>query len=450
LNATRSAGAGHERLAAVLGLLLVLALVDPPAQLVASRVDADRLGLVPAHLDAAETRVVERLGRHEDERGGIAARRQRDLPLGPELHQVVPPRLLQPREEQIGAAEQEHLGHRRIALGERGQVLVDDGLEEARDDLLDGHAGLHQGIGVRLGEDPALAAHLVEALAVVRHVRQPPARHLQLARRLLHEGARAAAACRLHEDLLGLGHVRPRRSRARGGEEDGLHVLAADLGDEAHVGVQLLHARRDGDDLLDQLAAGERRQEPRARAGEEDAIMPGDDTALALHPLEELEHLLGLAGIVPLVVLPGDAAVLHDHRLHGGGADVHPDQLHQARPPPASGPGRDVQHEVGRDTRDTGGGTRYVAPFISGWASRWARSGVPQAVVRAAVDPLHGAPRAELEPRGPSRCRSSPRSAAGPGAAGSPSTRDARRIDLRALGLEPAVDIVVGVALDGL
>ena len=78
---------------------------------------------------------------------------------------MVPPGLLQPREEQVRAAEQQHLGHRRIALGERGQVLVDDRLEEARDDLLDGHAGLHQGVGVGLGEDPALAADLVEALA---------------------------------------------------------------------------------------------------------------------------------------------------------------------------------------------------------------------------------------------------------------------------------------------
>src|SRR5256885_3144352 len=54
------------------------------------------------------------------------------------------PRLLQLLEEEIGAAEQQHLGRRRVALGQRGQVLVDDSLEQAGDDLLDRHPGLHQ------------------------------------------------------------------------------------------------------------------------------------------------------------------------------------------------------------------------------------------------------------------------------------------------------------------
>src|SRR5207249_10424427 len=43
------------------------------------------------------------------------------------------------------------------------------GLEEARDDLLDQHAGLDQRVGVGLGENAALAADLVQAHARVHH-----------------------------------------------------------------------------------------------------------------------------------------------------------------------------------------------------------------------------------------------------------------------------------------
>ena len=38
---------------------------------------------------------------------------------------------------------------------------------------------------------------------------------------------------------------------------------------------------------------------------------PARDLRLLLHAAEELEHLLGLAGVVALVVLPDDLAVLH-------------------------------------------------------------------------------------------------------------------------------------------
>src|SRR5256886_13303029 len=93
------------------------------------RSDAD-LGLLSlADLHAAEARVVERLGGDVDERGRLATIRQLDLALRPQLREGMAPRLLQPLEEEVRAAEQQHLGQRRVALGERREILVDDGLE---------------------------------------------------------------------------------------------------------------------------------------------------------------------------------------------------------------------------------------------------------------------------------------------------------------------------------
>jgi hypothetical protein len=168
----------------------------------------------------------------------------------------------------------------------------------------------------------------VEAHARVGHGGELLARHLELARGLLDERAGAAAARRLHVDLLGLAGVAGAVPGGR--EEDGLHVLAPDLGDEAHVRVEALHARRHRHHLLDGLGAHQRRDEPGARAGEEDPVAPGREAGLRLHAVEELEDLLGLPRPVALVVLPARAAVLDHHRLDGGGPDVDADELHAA------------------------------------------------------------------------------------------------------------------------
>ena len=57
---------------------------------------------------------------------------------------------------------------------------------------------------------------------------------------------------------------------------------------------------------------------------------PGREAGLGLHALEELEHLLGLAGVVPLVVAPDDAVAVDQRRLDGGRADVEARDLHDA------------------------------------------------------------------------------------------------------------------------
>ena len=68
-----------------------------------------------------------------------------------------------------------------------------------------------------------------------------------------------------------------------------------------------LDARGDGDDLLDVLAPDQGRDEAGARAREEDPVDARRQAGLGLHAPEEVEHLLGLARVVPLVVAPGDA-----------------------------------------------------------------------------------------------------------------------------------------------
>src|SRR5262249_54474551 len=77
-------------------------------------------------------------------------------------------------------------------------------------------------------------------------------------------------------------------------------------------------------------------------AGEEDAVLPGREGGLALHAAEELHDLLGLARVVPLVVLPEHAPVFHHHGLDRGGADVDADDPHAGRgltwPPRRCGP----------------------------------------------------------------------------------------------------------------
>src|SRR3989454_155936 len=145
------------------------------------------------------------------------------------------------------------------------------------------------------GSRPARSAYLRCAPSLARGRRR--AGRVELARSLRDDGAGPAAACRLHVDLLGF-------PGAGGGEEDRLHILAVDLGDEAHVGMQALDARRHRDVLLDQLAAHERCEEPGPGPGEEDAIATGRESRLRFHPAEELDDLLGLAGVVALVVLP--------------------------------------------------------------------------------------------------------------------------------------------------
>src|SRR5207247_1553371 len=201
--------------------------------------------------------------------------------------------------------------------------LVSTDLDAAKAGVVErlgGHDDERRGIAVGRQRDLALFPQLREAVAP----RLLQAGQEELARRLLDERAGAAAARRLHEDLL-----RPAGRVRR--QEDRLHVLAADLGDEAHVGVQTLDASGHRDDLLDELAANQRSQAAGARAREEDAVARRK-AGFRLHPTEELQHLLALSGVVALVVLPERLAVLDEDGLARGRADVDPGELHDVRP----------------------------------------------------------------------------------------------------------------------
>ena len=74
-----------------------------------------------------------------------------------------------PLKNKIRAAQQQHFRGRRVPARQRGQILVDDGLEQGSDDFVDGHARLEQGVGVRFRENSALAADLMERVPRVMH-----------------------------------------------------------------------------------------------------------------------------------------------------------------------------------------------------------------------------------------------------------------------------------------
>ena len=143
---------------------------------------------------------------------------------------------------------------------------------------------------------------------VIGHLRELLGCDLQLARRLLDERAGSPAAGRLHVDLLGYAIVGRR-------EEDRLHVFAADLGDEAHVGMEFLRCRGNSDDLLHHPTTDKRRNEPRAGPGEDHAVLAGREAGLVLEAGEEVQGLFGLPRVVPLIILPADFTILDQHGL---------------------------------------------------------------------------------------------------------------------------------------
>src|SRR5262249_29286205 len=112
---------------------------------------------------------------------------------------------------------------------------------------------------------------------------------------------------------------------------------AADLGGEVALRVHFPHRRGQAAPFLPHPAAQQRREHARAGAGEEDAVAPRREAALGLHAPEELEHHFRLLGVVALVILPADRAVLADGGLDRGRSDVEPDRQHgRAFPAPCS------------------------------------------------------------------------------------------------------------------
>ena len=234
--------------AALLLFLFVLAFVDPPLQLFHALIDSDRVRFTQRHFDAAERRVVQRILRHDDVFFGRLAVGHLDFSFLPDVREVQSPGLLQPFEKQVRSAEQQNFRRGRIPARQRGEILINDGLKKGSDDFIDGDAGLEQRVGVGLRENPALAADLVQRVPRVMHFGKRFRSNLQFARRFLDEGAGAARAGALHQDLLAL-----RRPVAV--EEDGLHIFSTDFADETHRRMQPLDAGRHRHDFLNDFGA---------------------------------------------------------------------------------------------------------------------------------------------------------------------------------------------------
>ena len=105
----------------------------------------------------------------------------------------------------------------------------------------------------------------------------------------------------MHQNLLAFGV-------ALAGEEDGLHVFAADFADKADGGMEFLDSGGDGDDFLNKFRADERSNQAAAGAGEENAVLLGSEAELLFEAEKKLENFLGLLGVVALVSLGEDFA----------------------------------------------------------------------------------------------------------------------------------------------
>ena len=136
----------------------------------------------------------------------------------------------------------------------------------------------------------------MQRISLVAHFREPLERNFELARGLFDERARTARTSALHKHLLALG-------ASLTGKEDGFHVFAADFADEAHGRMQPFHGRGNRHNFLNHLSADERGDDPGARPGEENAVLPRREVILVLETDEKFQNLLGLFRVVTFVGL---------------------------------------------------------------------------------------------------------------------------------------------------
>ena len=158
---------------------------------------------------------------------------------------------------------------------------------------------------------PHLLLILCSVYPVVAHLRKLIGGNFQFPRGLLNECSRAAGTRALHQHLLAL-------AGAVAVEEDCFHVFAANFADEAHVGMKFLDGRGDGHDFLDNLPSDERRDQPRTRSGEEDAVPLRSEAVLFLQPSQEVEDFLRLPGVVAFVSLTQQFPIRRGNRVLAG------------------------------------------------------------------------------------------------------------------------------------
>ncbi len=156
-----------------------------------------------AVLDCANRCVVLSVAGHKDQISRIVAGRQLDASLLPNRRDVGLPALDHALDVRVRPAEQEHVGHQRMAAGQDREVLLDDRLEERGHQLIGGHAELLQTVDIGLREDATLAGHRVQLLPVVGLLAEQFGRDLELGVDLIDHRPGAAGTLVVHRrDLL--------------------------------------------------------------------------------------------------------------------------------------------------------------------------------------------------------------------------------------------------------
>ena len=183
----------------------------------------------------------------------------------------------------IGPAQQQHMWHERMAAGEHGEVLQDNGVKKRGHQLGGRKSLLLQAVDVGLGKDAAFARDGMDAHAPIGQLRHLIGGNVQLGLNLVNDRAGAARAFVVHRGDL------PAPSAADFGlEYDDLGVLAAEFDDRLGIGMQLLDSQRDGVDLLHETSANRRGQRMAAGAGDEDAAVAGRNAGFAFHAQQEI------------------------------------------------------------------------------------------------------------------------------------------------------------------
>src|SRR5439155_3852883 len=260
-----------------------------------------------------------RVFRYLDKVLGIDSLGQRVVALLPHLRDVVLPTIAHACDVGVRAAQEQDHGAQRIPARQDCQVLLNDGFEQRRHELVAGYPAFLQAVNIGLGEHAALPCHRVQLQPEVTHLREVFRRDAQLSVDLVNDGASSSGALVVHgRDLLLAACFRVLF------EDDDLGVLTAQLDHGTALRIQVLDRQRDRVDLLDELGADVRGDAAAARAGDEDASLTGLDARVGLHALQELQALFGLLGVVALVVAPDDVLgrQVDYYRLHRGRADV--------------------------------------------------------------------------------------------------------------------------------
>ena len=296
--------AGDQTLAAGDSFLLGAAVLDVPAQFFGAEIPAHFPLFVLAKLNRSKGCEVLRIFGNLDQIFRRRAFRDLHFALFPHARDVSLPGFAHAADEAVRAAQQQHVGAQSVAARQHAQILQDDGLEEGGHQFVRGRAGFLQAIDVGLSKNAALAGNLMQLDAVISLVGKLGCGNLELRVDLVDDRARSARALVVHRrNLLFSSRL------LIVFEDDDLRILASQLDDGIHLGVQLLDRQRHSVHFLHEFGADHLGQRAAAGAGDEDPRRLRRHARFRFHPLQELKHLFRLACLVALIILPEDGIV---------------------------------------------------------------------------------------------------------------------------------------------